>query len=342
MTDLPKLLLVFVLSYVPWATANPVAIALHGGAGTLTRSAITIEQERAYLEILNAVVEQGYERLQSGAAGSDVVREVIQLMENSPLFNAGHGAVLTWEGTHELDASIMLGQNLAAGAVAGVTRVKNPIEAAYAVLKHSPHVLLSGAGADEFAEQQGLAMVGNTYFSTPRRAEALELFRAKQHANIAHEGDEKFGTVGVVVLDAAGNLAAGTSTGGMTGKRWGRIGDSPLIGSGTYADNRSCAVSATGHGEFFIRWQVASDICARVNYQGLGLMAAANQVIHGELTEAGGDGGVIAIDPLGNVALVFNTEGMYRASINNKGQKVIGIFGEPYNTVKHGQDLSDG
>ena len=236
----------------------------------------------------------------------------------------------------------MLGQNLAAGAVAGVTRVKNPIEAAFAVLKHSPHVLLSGAGADEFAEEQGLTLVGNTYFSTPRRIEALKLFRAKQHAKIAYEGDEKFGTVGVVVLDAVGNLAAGTSTGGMTGKRWGRIGDSPLIGSGTYANNRSCAVSATGHGEFFIRWQVASDICARVNYQSLGLMAAANQVIHGELTEAGGDGGVIAIDPLGNVALVFNTEGMYRASINNKGQKVIGIFGEPYNTVKHGQDLSDG
>ena len=257
MTDLPKLLLVFVLSYVPWATANPVAIALHGGAGTLTRSAITIEQERAYLEILNEAVEQGYERLQSGAAGSDVVREVIQLMENSPLFNAGHGAVLTWEGTHELDASIMLGQDLAAGAVAGVTRVKNPIEAAYAVLKHSPHVLLSGAGADEFAEEQGLTMVGNTYFSTPQRVEALELFRAKQHAQIAHASDEKFGTVGVVVLDAAGNLTAGTSTGGMTGKRWGRVGDSPLIGSGTYADNRSCAVSATGHGEFLSvgRWR---------------------------------------------------------------------------------------
>ena len=336
------LLLLGLLGLVPVTFAEPIAIAIHGGAGTLTRDSITAEQERDYLAILNTAVQQGHERLQDGAAGSDVVRETIRLLENSPLFNAGHGAVLTWNGTHELDASVMLGHNLAAGAVAGVTRVRNPIEAAYAVLKYSPHVLLSGAGADKFAESQGLTMVDNRYFTTPRRVEALELFRAKYEDKKAQDGDEKLGTVGVVVLDAAGNLAAGTSTGGMTGKRWGRIGDSPLIGSGTFADNRSCAVSATGHGEFFIRWQVASDICARVRYQGLDLLVAANQVLHDELAVAGGEGGVIAIDPKGNVALVFNTEGMYRASINAAGEKVVGIYRSHAGTQNKEQDLSDG
>ena len=336
------LLLLGLLGLVPVTFAEPIAIAIHGGAGTLTRDSITAEQERDYLAILNTAVQQGHERLQDGAAGSDVVRETIRLLENSPLFNAGHGAVLTWNGTHELDASVMLGHNLAAGAVAGVTRVRNPIEAAYAVLEYSPHVLLSGAGADKFAESQGLTMVDNRYFTTPRRVEALELFRAKYEDKKAQNGDEKFGTVGVVVLDTAGNLAAGTSTGGMTGKRWGRIGDSPLIGSGTFADNRSCAVSATGHGEFFIRWQVASDICARVRYQGLDLLVAANQVLHDELALAGGEGGVIAIDPKGNVALVFNTEGMYRASINAAGEKVVGIYRSHAGTQNKEQDLSDG
>ena len=336
------LLLLGLLGLVPVTFAEPIAIAIHGGAGTLTRDSITPEQERDYLAILNTAVQQGHERLQDGATGSDVVRETIRLLENSPLFNAGHGAVLTWNGTHELDASMMLGHNLAAGAVAGVTRVKNPIEAAYAVLEYSPHVLLSGAGADKFAESQGLTMVDNRYFTTPRRVEALELFRAKYEDKKAQDGDEKLGTVGVVVLDAAGNLAAGTSTGGMTGKRWGRIGDSPLIGSGTFADNRSCAVSATGHGEFFIRWQVASDICARVRYQGLDLLVAANQVLHDELAVAGGEGGVIAIDPKGNVALVFNTEGMYRASINAAGEKVVGIYRSHAGTQNKERDLSDG
>ena len=245
-------------------------------------------------------------------------------MEDSPLFNAGFGAVFTWDGRHELDASIMLGEALRAGAVAGVTRVKNPIEAAYAVMVASPHVLLSGSGADAFAEGQGLDLVDNQYFSTPERARALERYRA---ARVGSDS-AKFGTVGVVVLDAQGNLAAGTSTGGMTGKRWGRIGDSPLIGSGTYADNSSCAVSATGHGEFFIRWQVASDICARVKYQKVYLQAAVTNVIHQELAPAGGDGGVVAVDPRGNVAMVFNTEGMYRASINGVGEKVVAIFSD--------------
>ena len=318
------ILLLFSLLLPGVLQAAPVAIALHGGAGTLTRDKMTPEQERVYLEILDTAVELGHARLRAGAPGYEVVREVIRLMEDSPLFNAGFGAVFTWDGRHELDASIMLGESLRAGAVAGVTRVKNPIEAAYAVMEASPHVLLSGSGADAFAEGQGLDLVDNQYFSTPERARALERYRA---ARVGSDS-AKFGTVGVVVLDAQGNLTAGTSTGGMTGKRWGRIGDSPLIGSGTYADNSSCAVSATGHGEFFIRWQVASDICARVKYQKVYLQAAATHVIHQELAPAGGDGGVVAVDPRGNVAMVFNTEGMYRASINGVGEKVVAIFSD--------------
>ena len=318
------ILLLFSLLLPGVLQAAPVAIALHGGAGTLTRDKMTPEQERVYLEILDTAVELGHARLRAGAPGYEVVRQVIRLMEDSPLFNAGFGAVFTWDGRHELDASIMLGESLRAGAVAGVTRVKNPIEAAYAVMEASPHVLLSGSGADTFAEGQGLVLVDNQYFSTPERARALERYRA---ARVGSDS-AKFGTVGVVVLDAQGNLTAGTSTGGMTGKRWGRIGDSPLIGSGTYADNSSCAVSATGHGEFFIRWQVASDICARVKYQKVYLQAAATHVIHQELAPAGGDGGVVAVDPRGNVAMVFNTEGMYRASINGVGEKVVAIFSD--------------
>ncbi len=318
------ILLLFCLLLPGVLQAAPVAIALHGGAGTLTRDKMTPEQERVYLEILDTAVELGHARLRAGAPGYEVVREVIRLMEDSPLFNAGFGAVFTWDGRHELDASIMLGESLRAGAVAGVTRVKNPIEAAYAVMEASPHVLLSGSGADAFAEGEGLDLVDNQYFSTPERARALERYRAARVGS----NSAKFGTVGVVVLDAQGNLTAGTSTGGMTGKRWGRIGDSPLIGSGTYADNSSCAVSATGHGEFFIRWQVASDICARVKYQKVYLQAAATHVIHQELAPAGGDGGVVAVDPRGNVAMVFNTEGMYRASINGVGEKVVAIFSD--------------
>lgn len=320
-----RALFLLVLFLPAWAAqASPVAIALHGGAGTLTREAITPDQEQAYLQFLDAAVEMGHARLEAGVSGSQVVREIIRLMEDSPLFNAGYGAVFNWDGRHELDASIMLGESRASGAVAGVARVKNPIEAAYAVMQHSPHVLLSGSGADAFAAAQGLELVENQYFSTPERARALEQYRAGPQP----PENAKLGTVGVVVLDGKGNLAAGTSTGGMTGKRWGRIGDSPLIGAGTYAENSSCAVSATGHGEFFIRWQVASDICARVKYQKVYLQAAATHVIHAELGAAGGEGGVVAVDPRGNVAMVFNTAGMYRASINGSGEKIVAIFGD--------------
>ena len=304
-----------------------VAIAIHGGAGTLTREAITPEQDRAYREILARLVDEGHQQLLEGTAGLDVVVSIIQALEASPLFNAGVGAVLTWEGQHELDAAIMEGGSLRAGAVAGVKTVRSPIAAARAVMQASPHVMLAGAGAETFAREQGLEMVNNSVFTTKRRAEALERYKAQRNAGINTAADTKFGTVGVVVLDAVGNLVAGTSTGGMTGKRWGRIGDSPVIGAGTYANNASCAVSATGHGEYFIRHQVASDICARMQYLGLSLNAAANQVVLGDLVEVGGEGGVIAVDLKGNVAMPFNTEGMYRASIDGQGNKIVAIYG---------------
>lgn len=313
----------------------PIAIALHGGAGTITRANMTPEQESAYLEILESAVDLGYRRLQQGAAGVDVVVEVIQLMEESELFNAGRGAVFTWDGRHELDASIMVGDTLEAGAVAGVTTIKSPIAAARAVMEKSAHVMLSGTGAEAFAREQGLDQVSNDYFSTERRRKALERYKASHSAGLPLSVDYKFGTVGVAVLDAAGNVTAGTSTGGMTGKRWGRIGDSPLIGAGTYADNNSCAVSATGHGEYFIRHQVASDICARMKYQGVSLAEAADTVIHGVLSPEAGEGGVIAVDPMGNVALVFNSEGMYRASIDASGDKVVAIYGDDGSKPNH-------
>ena len=268
--------------------------------------------------------------------GLDVVVNVIQLMEDSPLFNAGRGAVYTWEGTHELDASIMHGEHLDAGAVAGVSTVKSPIALARAVMEDSPHVMLASRGAEVFASEQGFDLVSPEYFATERRREALEAYKANEQAGLKPEADHKFGTVGVVVLDQAGNLVAGTSTGGMTGKRWGRIGDSPVIGAGTYADNRSCAVSATGHGEYFIRHTVARDICARMQFGGMTLEEASSAVIMEELVAANGEGGIVAVDPAGEVALVFNTPGMYRASIDAMGRKVVGIYGEN-ETAQHNE-----
>ncbi len=320
------LILVSLMGSSAFASSSSVAIAIHGGAGTITKSQLTPEQDRAYRTILNEAVELGHQRLSAGNDGIDVIVEVIQLLEASPLFNAGHGAVMTWTGEHELDASIMNGATLEAGAVAGVKRLKSPIAAARAVMLASPHVLLSGAGADAFGAEQGLEQVDNSWFSTPRRQQDLARYKARQSAGLSPEPTAKFGTVGVVVLDAQGHLAAGTSTGGMTGKRWGRIGDSPIIGAGTYANDQRCAVSATGHGEFFIRWHVASDICARVAYQGVPLEQAATDVIMGELLPAGGEGGVVALDPKGNVAMVFNSEGMYRASIDAAGNKIVAIY----------------
>ena len=318
----------FGISMMSAADDTSVAIALHGGAGTIERGAMSEELEATYRAFLNDAIIRGYEQLREGRAGLDVVVNVIQLMEDSPLFNAGRGAVYTWEGTHELDASIMHGENRDAGAVAGVSTVESPIALARAVMEDSPHVMLAGTGAEAFALERGFDPVSPEYFATDRRREALEAYKANEQEGLKPEADHKFGTVGVVVLDKAGNMIAGTSTGGMTGKRWGRIGDSPVIGAGTYADNRSCAVSATGHGEYFIRYTVARDVCARMQFGGVTLQEAASTVVLEELVAANGEGGIIAVDPAGNVALVFNTPGMYRASIDAAGRKVVGIYGE--------------
>jgi len=307
-----------------------VAIAIHGGAGTILKSSMTPEKEAAYKDKLREAVTHGYSLLKSGAKGEDAVVETIKILELSPLFNAGIGAVYTYEGEHELDASIMHGGSKNAGAVAGIKTIKSPIEAARLVMNDSPHVMLSGKGAEAFAIESGLEQVDNHIFDTEFRKQALDKAKARMAQASAgygtQQGNERFGTVGAVVLDSEGNIVAGTSTGGMTAKRYGRIGDSPVIGAGTYADNDSCAVSATGHGEFFIRYNVAADICARMKYQGLSLSDAANVVVNDVLVEAKGDGGVIAIDNKGNIAMPFNSKGMYRASIDTSGKVTVAIY----------------
>ncbi|CUS48914.1 MAG: beta-aspartyl-peptidase (threonine type) IaaA [Idiomarinaceae bacterium HL-53] len=315
-----------------------IAIAIHGGAGTITRENMTREREAQFEAALREATEAGYAVLDNGGTALDAVQVAIQLMEENPLFNAGKGAVYTYEGRHELDASVMLGDTLQAGAVSGVTNIKSPIAAARAVMENSRHVFLSGEGAESFARDQGLEQVSNTYFNTPHRYEqlqnALQALResAETSAQIAalENWDPAFnmGTVGAVALDEYGNLAAGTSTGGMTAKRWGRIGDSPIIGAGTWADNTSCAVSATGHGEYFIRYHVAADICSRMKYQGITAEEAGRTVIHDVLLPAGGTGGVIILDAQGNVSMPFNTEGMYRAAKTSQTSLEIGIYGE--------------
>lgn len=312
--------------------AGPTAIVIHGGAGTIQRANMSAEVEAQYRQTLTAAVSAGHQVLVRGGKSKDAVIAAILVMEDSPLFNAGRGAVLTNQGEAELDASIMLGENLNAGAVTGVKRVRNPILLAERVMEASPHVMLMGAGAEAFAKSQQLALVDNAYFHTERRRRQLQQAIAKENGVAGAEPSSvlsehrKYSTVGAVALDQQGNLAAGTSTGGMTNKRFGRIGDSPIIGAGTYADNRTCGISATGHGEYFIRAAVAYDICARVRYQGVQLEAAANAVVHGTLLDMGGDGGVIGLDPNGEVVVAFNTTGMYRASIDTSGKLNVGIF----------------
>ena len=307
------------------ATVNagdgPIAIALHGGAGTILKEEMTEEKEAAYGAVLTEAVERGYAMLAEGRSGLDVVVEVIVMLEDSPLFNAGKGSVFTHDGTHELDASIMVGHDHDAGAVAGVTGIRNPIRLARLVMEQSPHVMLSGDGAEAFAKLHDVERANPSYFYTKQRWEALQKALAGEKKK-----DAKHGTVGVAVLDRAGNLYAGTSTGGMTNKRWGRIGDSPVIGAGTWADDKTCAVSATGHGEYFIRAGVARDISARMAYAGEDLQTAADKVIQGTLTKMGGTGGIIAVDHRGEVAISFNTPGMYRAWRKQGGKAVIGIY----------------
>lgn len=308
------------------ANEKPFAIAIHGGAGTISKANLTPELRQAYKDKLKEAVDKGSKVLEQGGDSLVAVQTAINVLENSPLFNAGVGSVYTYDGGHELDASIMDGQTMNAGAVAGVRHIANPIDLALAVMNKSEHVMLSGVGAEEFALTQGFTLVPNSHFDSDARYQQLldarqKLQAAEKSAQIAgiemKDLDYKFGTVGAVALDKKGNLAAGTSTGGMTAKRFGRIGDSPVIGAGTYAENGVCAVSATGHGEYFIRYQVAGDICAKVKYQQKSIIQAADEVINQRLITAGGSGGVIAVDHRGNIATPFNTEGMYRATRSN-------------------------
>ena len=307
------------------------AMAIHGGAGTILKANMTPEKEAAFEAKLNEALDAGEAILKNGGTAMDAVVATINVMENSPLFNAGKGAVFTNHETNELDASFMDGKTLNAGAISGVTNIKNPINAARAVMEKSNHVMLSGPGAEKFAKEQGLEIVDPKYFWTQHRWDALENAKAKEMQLGYHDqlefNDWKYGTVGCAALDKDGNLAAGTSTGGMTNKRFNRIGDAPIIGAGCYANNNTCAISSTGHGEFFIRYAVAHDISARMAYLKEDLATAANHVVNKTLVDAGGSGGIISVDKYGNVAMPHNTPGMYRgyAKPNDRG---VFIYGE--------------
>lgn len=322
------------------------AIVLHGGAGVIERKSMDPKTEAAYRATLKSAIEAGAAVLEKGGSSLDAIEASIHILEDDPLFNAGRGAVFTAEGKNELDSAIMDGSNLKAGAVAGVTRTRHPISLARAVMEKSPHVMLIGNGADLFAKEHGLEQVDPSFFFTERRWQGLvrELTKEgrpipqrpagapaappKPVAEIESPDAHKWGTVGVVALDKKGNIAAGTSTGGLQGKLWGRVGDSPIIGAGTYASNSSCAVSGTGTGEYFIRLTVARDICSLVQDKGMKLQAAADEVVQKRLTALGGDGGVIAIAPDGQMAWSFNTPGMYRAHLSEGGKLQISIYND--------------
>jgi len=325
-------------------TQRKWALVIHGGAGVIERKAMTPEADASYRAGMKQAAEAAEAVLDRGGSAMDAVEAAIRLLEDNPLFNAGKGAVFTYDGKVELDAAIMDGSNMKAGAVAGVRTVRHPISLARAVMEHSPHVMLAGAGADTFAATQGLEIVPQSYFFTERRWQSLIKQLQKEHAPIPPRPDgappaperpvaefeppeaHKYGTVGVVALDRNGNIAAGTSTGGTQAKRWDRIGDSPIIGAGTYASNQSCGVSATGDGEYFIRLTVARTICALVQYKGMSLQAAADQVIHKDLVAIHGGGGVVALAPDGQIAWSFNTPGMYRARWRQGDKLEIGIY----------------
>jgi beta-aspartyl-peptidase (threonine type) len=308
---------------------------IHGGAGVISRESLTPEREADVRAKLTEALQAGHAILAQGGTSLDAVSAANRILEDSPLFNAGKGAVFNHDGQIELDASLMDGRTRGAGSIAGVHRVKNPIELARRVMEQSPHVMMVGDGAEAFAQTQGVELVPREYFRTEERWQQLQRVLEKEKASQAQppsslapvHWDGKFGTVGAVALDQAGNLAAGTSTGGMTNKRYGRVGDAPIIGAGTYADPR-CGVSATGHGEYFIRYTVARDICARLEYLDLPLLEAANSVVMDTLVKAGGEGGVIAMDARGNVAMPFNSPGMYRGYMGMDGAPRVAIFKE--------------
>ena len=305
---------------------RPIAIAIHGGAGTIERAGMTPEMENAYRKVLKQAVTKGHDILEKGGSALDAVEAAVMVMEDSPLFNAGKGAVFTHDGRNELDAAIMDGKTLNAGAVAEVSHIRSPIQLARLVMEKSPHVLLAGAGAEKFAVAQGMTLVDPAYFYTKERWQQLERAQKCADAGEVTLIPDKIGTVGAVALDREGNLAAATSTGGMTNKSFGRIGDSPIIGAGTYASNLSCAVSGTGVGEYFIRGTIARDVAALMEMAHLDLQQAADKVIHGKLTQMGGSGGIIALDRAGDIAMPFNTPGMYRAAIDKTGKLQVAIF----------------
>jgi len=307
---------------------KPFSIVIHGGAGTLVKGLMTPELETEYKEALRFALEAGYSILEKGGNAIDAVETAVNLLENTPLFNAGKGSVFTAEGTHEMDAAIMNGKDLQAGAVSLITGIKNPISLARDVMEKSYHVFLAGEGAMQFAKSNGYILEDEDYFYDEVRYQQWQGIKDSEGFQLDHsvKKDGKFGTVGAVACDQYGDIAAATSTGGMTNKKWGRVGDSPMIGAGNYANNKTCAVSCTGSGEFFIRGVVAYDVSCLMEYKGMSLQEAASEVINKRVLAIGGDGGLIAVDAKGNVAMPFNTEGMYRAFKTSKGEENIAIY----------------
>ena len=314
-------------------------LVIHGGAGNITPAIMDKEQEQQYTTALKEALEKGYEVLLNCGTALDAVVAAIAVMEDNPLFNAGRGSVFTKKGVNEMDAALMDGSNLAAGAIAGVRHIKNPIILAKEVMLHSGHVFLSGSGAGEFALNRGMEMTPDEYFFNKSRYDQWVEIRDTDFTQLDHKGDNlkgaplpnpghKFGTVGAVACDSLGNIAAGTSTGGMTNKRFGRIGDSPVIGAGTYANNATCAISCTGHGEYFLRAAVAHDISCLMEYRGLSLQEACNIVVKNKLVQMGGEGGLIAVDAKGNYDFCFNSAGMYRGMRNSEGREIVAFYGE--------------
>jgi beta-aspartyl-peptidase (threonine type) len=308
---------------------SPIAIAIHGGAGAINREKMSGRVQAAYHTKLQESVEAGYAVLSDGGASADAVVAAITVLEDSPLFNAGHGAVMNHDRQVEHDSSIMVGSTLDAGAIAGISHIRNPIQLAQRVMTESDHVMLIGTGAEEFAVLEGFELVDNEYFHTQRRLDQLIRLEGKiagsEDESDDFESDKQLGTVGSVAIDRSGVISAGTSTGGMTNKRFGRVGDSPIIGAGTYADE-NCGISATGHGEYFIRAVVAHEICAMVKHGGVTLAQAADHVVNEQLVKMTADGGVIGIDRHAEISLVFNSLGMYRASVDRDGEILVEIF----------------
>jgi len=307
---------------------NKISIAIHGGAGTILQSSMTAEKEKEYTEALQEALEAGYTVLENNGTALDAVEKAVIVLENCPLFNAAKGAVFNAIGKHEMDASIMEGKNRMAGAVCGIHSIQNPVSLARQVMEQTEHVLLMGEGAMDFAATIGFPFIDDDYFYDEFRYNQWLKIKDSENFQLDHteKKDEKFGTVGAVALDAHGNIAAATSTGGMTNKKFGRVGDSPIIGAGTYANNETCAVSCTGSGEYFIRGVVAYDVSCLIEHKGLSLQEACDEVIQKRLHDIGGDGGLIAVDTKGNITLSFNTEGMYRASKNNEGKNEVSIY----------------